>query len=101
VVVAREVTKLHEEFLRGSASEILERLRQKPVKGEITVLVGAPQDGEKGFPPARSVKEEIQQVMAERGFDERAALKAVARARRISKSEVYRLWQRDKPGVSN
>lgn len=40
VVVARELTKMHEEFIRGSAGEVLEKLKEKPsVKGEITVLV--------------------------------------------------------------
>src|SRR6202035_1546821 len=41
VVVAREVTKLHEEFLRGRASEVLEALKARDaVKGEITLLIG-------------------------------------------------------------
>jgi 16S rRNA (cytidine1402-2'-O)-methyltransferase len=97
VVVAREVTKLHEEFLRGSASEILGRLKAKPVKGEITVLVGGPREGDNGWSrPGRSIREELEQVMAERGLDERAALKVVARSRRVSKSEVYRQWQMEK-----
>jgi len=40
VVVARELTKLHEEFISGTAPEILEKLKTKPViKGEITLLV--------------------------------------------------------------
>src|SRR3954471_24068275 len=41
VVVAREVTKLHEEFLRGRAGEVLENLKAREVvKGEITLLIG-------------------------------------------------------------
>ncbi len=40
VVVARELTKMHEEFIRGSAGEVLEKLKEKPsIKGEVTVLV--------------------------------------------------------------
>jgi 16S rRNA (cytidine1402-2'-O)-methyltransferase len=39
VVVAREITKMHEEFIRGSAGEVLEKLKEKPsIKGEFTVL---------------------------------------------------------------
>lgn len=95
VVVAREVTKVYEEFLRGSASEVLARLKRKPVKGEITVLVGqsaAPNgDGAKS-----TLGAELERIMKERGLDERSALKAVARARRISKSEAYRQWQAEK-----
>src|SRR5258707_10450237 len=47
VVVAREVTKLHEEFLRGRAGEILKQLKARgDVKGEITLLIAKPEEGE-------------------------------------------------------
>ncbi len=39
VCLAREITKIHEEFIRGAASEVLERIKRKPVKGEIVLLV--------------------------------------------------------------
>lgn len=97
VVVAREVTKVYEEFLRGSASEVLGHLKKKPLKGEITVLVGAPSpEDNSGSSRAGSIREELEHVMVDRGLDERAALKAVARARGISRSEAYRQWQREK-----
>jgi len=97
VVIAREVTKAYEEFLRGSVSEVLEAMKVRPPKGEITVLVGPdanshaePGGGEK------SIGDELAQVMAAQGLDEKAALKAVARARGVARSEVYRLWQAEK-----
>jgi len=96
VVVAREVTKIHEEFLRGSASEVLVQLRKKPVKGEITVLVGPHAPPEEKASSEASIREELQQVMAQQGLDERAALKVVSRRRGISRSEAYRLWQFEK-----
>src|SRR5271157_143559 len=98
IVVAREVTKVHEEFLRGTISTTLEYLKRKPVKGEITVLMGlhAVSDGNESAPPAASITSEIQAVMAERKVDERAALKIVARARGVSKSDAYRLLQSEK-----
>ncbi len=99
VVVAREVTKLHEEFLRGSVSEVLIRLKKKPVKGEITVLVGAQRRRAAKVPPGRALRKEMERLMAEHGLDERAALKAVARARGISRSEAYRQWQMEKSGM--
>jgi len=99
-VVAREVTKLHEEFLRGTVGNLLERMKKRPVKGEITVLVGmgssgtvASADSELAAVP---IGKEIEKVMAERGLDERAALKVVARARSIPRSEAYRQWQSEK-----
>jgi 16S rRNA (cytidine1402-2'-O)-methyltransferase len=98
IVVAREVTKIHEEFLRGTISTTIEYLKRKPVKGEITVLIGLPTVAEasESAPPAASITSEIQTVMAERKVDERAALKIVARARGVSKSDAYRLLQAEK-----
>ena len=98
VVLAREVTKVHEEFLRGTASEVLDTLKKKPVKGEITVLVGATATPEQEISsPATPISAEMRQLMEGQGLDERAALKAVARARGIPRSEVYRQWQAEKP----
>src|ERR1700746_3188764 len=46
IVIAREVTKLHEEFLRGRADEILETLKSRgEVKGEITLLIAKADEG--------------------------------------------------------
>jgi 16S rRNA (cytidine1402-2'-O)-methyltransferase len=98
IVIAREVTKIHEEFLRGTISSALERLKKRPVKGEITVLVGMPSEvNALEVPaPASPIRTEIAQVMAARKLDERSALKAVARARGISRSEAYRQLQMEK-----
>ncbi|HEY6273166.1 MAG TPA: 16S rRNA (cytidine(1402)-2'-O)-methyltransferase [Terriglobales bacterium] len=98
LVLARELTKLHEEFLRGPVSEVLIRLKRRPVKGEVTVLLGAPGEHHPSELQARSIQEELDQAMAEQGIDERAALKTIAKARGISKSEAYRQWQSEKGG---
>jgi 16S rRNA (cytidine1402-2'-O)-methyltransferase len=42
VVVARELTKLHEELVRGTAAELAPRYAEHPAKGEVTVVVGPP-----------------------------------------------------------
>ncbi|MFZ0816138.1 MAG: 16S rRNA (cytidine(1402)-2'-O)-methyltransferase [Candidatus Sulfotelmatobacter sp.] len=99
VVVAREVTKLHEEFLRGRPGEVLEVLKSRDgVKGEITLLIGKAEDD--GSPaavqPGMSVRQRVQQIMEEDKVDEKAALKKVAKERGVSKSEAYREWQRGK-----
>jgi 16S rRNA (cytidine1402-2'-O)-methyltransferase len=99
VVIAREVTKLHEEFLRGRAGEILDALRARvAVKGEITLLIGKAEeaDSEASAVPGMSVRQRVQQIMAEEKVDEKAALKKVAKERRVSKSEAYRELQRSK-----
>jgi 16S rRNA (cytidine1402-2'-O)-methyltransferase len=98
VVLARELTKLHEEFLRGSTSEVLDRLRNKPVKGEVTVLLGPSENHVARAAPARSILADLRRTMTKQGLDERAALKAVAKQRGLSKSEAYRQWQSEKSG---
>jgi 16S rRNA (cytidine1402-2'-O)-methyltransferase len=99
VVVAREVTKLHEEFLRGRAGEVLETLKSRDgVKGEITLLIGKAEEGEtrveKSAPTRLSIRQRVEQIMAEEKLDEKAALKKVAKERGVSKSEAYRELQR-------
>jgi 16S rRNA (cytidine1402-2'-O)-methyltransferase len=99
VVIARELTKLHEEFLRGRAGEVLENLKSREaVKGEITLLIGKAEPGEArvgtGDPARVSARQRVQQIMGEENIDEKAALKKVAKERGVSKSEVYRELQR-------
>jgi 16S rRNA (cytidine1402-2'-O)-methyltransferase len=98
VVVAREVTKLHEEFLRGRAGEILDQLKARgEVKGEITLLIAKPET--RDLRPDASnatVAQRVKQIMSDEKVDEKSALKAVAKERGIGKSEAYREWQKSK-----
>jgi len=97
VVVAREVTKIHEEFLRGRASEVLASLKaREAVKGEITLLIGKAEEKhvETAVLSRQTVKQRVEQIMADENIDEKAALKKVAKERGVSKSEAYREWQR-------
>ena len=101
VVIAREVTKLHEEFLRGRAGEVLENLKSREaVKGEITLLIGKASEEETRLGTAASVRlpvrQRVEQIMAEEKVDEKAALKKVAKERGVSKSEAYREFQRSR-----
>src|SRR6266536_2347697 len=98
VVVAREVTKLHEEFLRGRAGEVLDQLKLRgEVKGEITLLIAKSETVD--LRPETSnttVAQRVKQVMSEEQVDEKSALKKVAKERGIGKSEAYREWQKSK-----
>ena len=95
-VVAREVTKVHEEFLRGSVREIRDLLKKEPVKGELTVVLGPGAAPEPGEGTGISVLAEVDRLKAGEGLDERSALKVVARTRGISRSEAYRQLQLEK-----
>ena len=96
VVIAREITKIHEEFLRGAASEILATLKARgDVRGEITLLIGKASEHESAT-ARMSVRERVAQIMSHEKIDEKAALKKVAKEIGISKSEAYRELQRSK-----
>jgi 16S rRNA (cytidine1402-2'-O)-methyltransferase len=93
-VVAREVTKLHEEFVRGHLDALLERLRKKPPRGEITLLI-APDDGKGAHAAAGAqapLAKRVEQIADERGVDHKAALKLAARERGLTKREAYKQW---------
>jgi len=101
VVIAREVTKLHEEFLRGRTGEVLEDLKSRAaVRGEITLLIAKAEEGNARVGTDAfvrpSVRQRVTQIMAEDNVDEKAALKKVAKERGVSKSEAYRELQRSK-----
>lgn len=96
VVIARELTKIHEEFIRGSAKEVLSRVqaREAEVKGEITLLIGA--GGSQSAAATKNLAERFFEIMQEQKLDEKAALKSLAKEQGRSKSEVYRELQRVK-----
>jgi 16S rRNA (cytidine1402-2'-O)-methyltransferase len=88
VVVARELTKLHEEFLRGTAAELRAELASRPsVKGEFTLLIGKTHEVQADDTPL----EEAVRAAEGQGMPRMEAIKQVARQRGLSKREVYRL----------
>jgi 16S rRNA (cytidine1402-2'-O)-methyltransferase len=87
VVLARELTKIHEEFLHGTAAEIRDELEKRPsVKGEITLIIGKAETGEVDDSPLAEAVEKL----VESGVSRMEALKTVARRRGLSKREVYK-----------
>ena len=103
VVVARELTKMHEEFLRGAVAEVRGNLAARErVRGEITLLVEAPARGAQvGNLGAGGVAARVTRMQAELGIDEKESLKRLARETGQSKSELYRELQRERAGRRN
>ncbi len=99
-VVARELTKMHEEFLRGTVAELRRELAgRERVRGEITLLVEAPArdlGAEPAAPSSESIAAAVARLQTENGIDEKDALKRLARERGQSKSELYRELQRER-----
>jgi len=90
VVVARELTKIHEEFLRGTAASVRRTLEARAaIKGEITLLVGKAEAPAADTTPAHEAVEEA----IKGGLPRMDAIKLVARRRGLPKREVYRLME--------
>jgi len=89
-VVAREVTKIHEEFLRGSLAELRDAARKRTPRGEITLVIGPATDAVEPAPSTVSLRQRVEQLEAEAGMDRKAALKQAARERGLGKREAYK-----------
>jgi len=97
IVIAREVTKIHEEFLRGRAGDVLRTAEERgELKGEITLLIGKAEENEKGGQTKETVGQRIRRMMDQESMEEKEALKRVAKELGIGKSEAYRELQRTK-----
>ena len=91
-VLARELTKVHEQFLRGSLAELAQGLSETATRGEMVLLIGPPlEDNQARSVSTSSVSEEIRRLMFAERIDQKSALKRIARARGITRSEAYRL----------
>jgi len=102
-VLARELTKIHEEFLRGTVAELRRELAgRNQIRGEIVLLIEAPATAKtasgavRNRSQAEKISERVAQLEAEAGIDEKEALKRLARELGRSKSELYRELQRER-----
>jgi len=96
IVIARELTKLHEEFLRATVADLRTQLASRPaVRGEI-VLLFTPTAASATTPRQKSIAAEVAALMQTESLSEKDALKRVARDRGIGKSEAYRELQRER-----
>ena len=84
-VVARELTKLHETILRGRITDLIAALADGPPRGEIVVLVGAPEDT-----PAAALDIEAALAEAMTRLSPADAAATVSKAFRVNRRELYR-----------
>lgn len=87
VVVCRELTKLHEEVVRGRARELAERFAR--VRGEVTLVIGPTAAGE----PGRGAARELLAAFRRAGAKRAAAAAEVARLTGAPRNELYELWE--------
>jgi len=92
VVAAREITKLHEEFVRGTVAGVRRELAQRPsIKGEFTILLG-PMPAGISQPAAVDYRHELE-ILLGQGVARMDAVKQLARRHGLGKREVYRLLE--------
>jgi 16S rRNA (cytidine1402-2'-O)-methyltransferase len=94
--LARELTKLHEEFLRGTLDDLAKKLNATPLKGEFTLVVGppAPQDLS-AAPKGLTLRQRVEQLIRTESLDRKAALKQAAREFGIPRREAYKQLLQD------
>jgi 16S rRNA (cytidine1402-2'-O)-methyltransferase len=98
-VIARELTKIHEEFLRGTLAELAASIGDENLRGEITLLI-APADpsmrdddvarSAAEARPTESLSERVGRIERERGVTRKEALKEAARELGIPRREAYK-----------
>jgi len=97
VVVAREVTKIHEEFIRGGTGQVLAQLEERgEIRGEITLLIGKAEETARATASSKTISQRVKELMRDEKLEEKTALKQAAKEFGLSKSEAYRELQRSK-----
>jgi 16S rRNA (cytidine(1402)-2'-O)-methyltransferase len=89
--LAREVTKLHEEFRRGKLSALAASLEERPARGEITLLIGPadPADAGAHVDSAQSLSERVEELIRQAKLDRKEALKLAAKERGLTRRAAY------------
>ncbi|MDQ3011085.1 MAG: 16S rRNA (cytidine(1402)-2'-O)-methyltransferase, partial [Acidobacteriota bacterium] len=94
--LARELTKLHEQFIRGNLSEIVAHFDTHEPRGEMVLVIAG--SGDDNLPPVEfsSVTEQIEQLINEAGLNRNDAIKQAAKSRGLSKRDAYQLMLKEK-----
>jgi 16S rRNA (cytidine1402-2'-O)-methyltransferase len=89
--IAREVTKMHEEFRRGKLSDLLTSLEERPARGELTLLIG-PEDAADARTRANSTQslaDRVEELIRQAKLDRKDALKLAAKERGLTRRDAY------------
>ena len=89
IVLARELTKIHEEFLRMTLEEANEFYAERDIKGEFVVLVEGNKEEKENLVSDITI-EELMEIYLNEGLDKKEAMKKVAKEKGLTKSEVYK-----------
>jgi 16S rRNA (cytidine1402-2'-O)-methyltransferase len=99
--LARELTKLHEQFVRGTLSEVGAQIATQEPRGEMTLVIAGSTDDNSTRVEEGSVGEQVESLMRKKGLSRTHAIKEAARTRRLSKREIYQLLLEEKKNAES
>ena len=89
--IAREITKIHEEFRSGKLSELSSSLEERPARGEITLLIGPEEAGDvrTRANSTQSLADRVEELIRQAKLDRKEALKLAAKERGLTRRDAY------------
>lgn len=93
IVAARELTKIHEEFIRGSVEEVTNYFNKTAPRGEFVILVSPNTEAPKQLSWAELIN--LVNGLVEKGESKKDAIKQVAKEHHVSKNELYDQYHQD------
>jgi 16S rRNA (cytidine1402-2'-O)-methyltransferase len=101
MALARELTKLHEEFIRGNISDVIARFESREPRGEMTLVIAGNREDNLGLVEDIPISEQVERLAREQGLSRNDAIKQAARSRGLSKREAYQLMLEEKESNEN
>lgn len=99
--LAREVTKLHEEFLRGPLSKLIAHFENAQPRGEMALVIAGNSAHNSAYSAEISILEQVEGLIREKGLSRSDAIKAAAASRGLNKREAYRLLVEERDSKEN
>jgi 16S rRNA (cytidine1402-2'-O)-methyltransferase len=99
--LARELTKLHEEFIRGSVSDLIAHFESHEPRGEMTLVIAGNREDNLTLVEDIPISEQVERLAREQGLSRNDAIKQAARSRGLSKREAYQLMLEEKESNEN
>lgn len=93
IVLAKEITKIHEEYIRDTVSNIVDRIDQ--IKGEFVILIEGSKESKKDIQQNQineKTLEEHYKMYEDQGFEKKDIIKKIAKDRNVSKNEIYQYF---------
>lgn len=93
ISISREISKVHEEIFRGTISDVQNNLEESTIKGEFVIVVSG--NEETTNYDDLSIEEHVKMHISD-GLNEKESIKNVAKERKVTKSEIYKVYHQGK-----